>query len=184
MAVLALASLSVSAQNFYVGGSLGFWHDSHNDNTGTATNALTILPEFGYNLTSNWAVGTTIGYNYTHLCNTGISNNIFQFNPYVRYTYFKSDNNFINLFLDGTVGVGAGWTSYKDEDNSKTACTYQIGVAPGLSINFTDKFSFVTHIGFVGYKGANNAAQAAGYKSEGGLLLNSQSLSFGFYYNF
>lgn len=177
IAVLALASLSAAAEGLFVGGSLGYWHDGKDN-----TNSLTILPEIGYGLNDHWTIGTTVGYNYQHYCGTGVSGNLFQFNPYLRYTYFRSDNNLINLFLDGTVGVGLGWTS--SDYDTDTACTWQIGVTPGIAINITEKFSFVTHVGFLGYKGANNAAKYAGYYSEGGLLLNSQNLTFGFYYNF
>jgi hypothetical protein len=178
MAILAIASLGASAEGLYVGGSLGYWH-SGDDNT----NHLTILPEIGYNLSSNWAVGTTIGYDYTHFCGQGISGNTFQFNPYARYTYFKSSNNLVNLFVDGTVGLGLGWASYEDED-SKTACTWQIGVAPGIAINLTQKFSLVAHIGFLGYKGANHTAETIGYYNEGGLKLDGNDIKLGFYYNF
>ncbi len=186
MAILAIASLSASAEGLYVGGSLGFWHDSNDkDNHGLTTNNLTILPEVGYNLSDKWAVGTVVGYDYTHLCNLGTSVNLFQFNPYVRYTYFRTSNNFLSLFLDGTVGVGAGWASYDDDDeDSKTACTWQIGIKPGVALNFTKNFSFVAHIGLLGYEGANNAAQAAGYSNKGGLMLSGNNLTFGFYYNF
>lgn len=182
LAILAVASLSASAQGFYAGGSLGFWHDSNDK--GSVTNNLTILPELGYNLNNSWAVGTTIGYDYTHLCHEGTSVNLFQFNPYVRYTYFRTDNNVLSLFLDGTVGVGAGWASYDEGEDSKTACTWQVGVKPGIAINITKHFSFVTHVGLLGYQGANNAAKDAGYSSKGGLMLNGNNLTFGFYYNF
>lgn len=185
MAILAIASLSASAEGLYVGGSLGYWHDSSDKNNGGyTTNNLTILPEIGYNLNEKWAVGTVVGYDYTHLCNHGISVNLFQFNPYVRFTYFRTSNNFLSLFLDGTVGVGAGWASYDEGEDSKTACTWQVGVKPGIALNFTEHFSFVTHIGLLGYEGANNAAKEAGYSDKGGLMLNGNNLTFGFYYNF
>lgn len=180
IAVMAVCSLCASAQ-YYAGGSLGFWHQ---DKDGSATNSLAILPEIGMNLNDNWAVGATIGYSYNHLCGSGISNHIFEFDPYARYTYFRSDNGLISLFVDGIVGIGAGWTNYKYGDDSKTACTWQIGAAPGIDVNLTKRFSVVAHVGFLGYKGANNAAKAGGHTEEGGLLLNSRNLSLGFYVNF
>lgn len=182
-AVIAAATLCASAENFYVGGQLGFWHESDNKDLGT-TNTLTILPEIGYNLTDNWAVGTTVGYQYNHICGYGISSHIFEFNPYVRYTYFKSSNNLVNLFLDGGAGIGAGWTHYSGADDSSTACTWNIGIRPGIAINLTEKFSVVAHVGLLGYEGANNAAKEGGYNSKGGLLLNNNNLSLGFYFNF
>lgn len=179
-ATLALAALSANADGIYAGGSVGFWHQSTSE---SSTNQLTILPEIGYGINDKFSVGAEFGYDYTHLCGRKISVNLFEFNPYVRYTFFRSDNNFVNLFVDGTVGVGAGWASFED-DNSDTAVTYQIGLRPGLSLNFNEHFSFVTHIGMLGYKGADDNARLAGYKSEGGLMLNGNALTFGFYYTF
>lgn len=187
MAILAIASLSTSAEGLYLGGSLGYWHDSNDNNVGATTNSLTILPEIGYNFSEKWAVGGVVGYEYTHICNYGTSVNLFQFNPYARFTYFRTSNNLLSLFLDGTVGVGAGWASYDgygDYDDSDTACVWQVGIKPGIALNITDHFSLVAHVGLLGYQGTNDAAKAAGYSNQGGLLLNGNNLTFGFYYNF
>ena len=181
LAVVALASVCASAQNFYVGGQAGFWHES---NSSKVTNTLTILPEVGYNLNDSWAIGTTLGYEYNHLCGAGISGHIFQFNPYARWTFFKSSNNLVNLFVDGGAGVGAGWTHYSGGDDSKTACVWNIGLKPGVALNLTDRFSVVAHLGLLGYEGANDAAKSAGYKDQGGLLLNGNNIKLGFYYHF
>ena len=135
LAVLAIASLSASAEGFYAGGSLGYMHEGAKiSSTGStpSTNTLSILPEIGYNLNEKWAVGTVIGYNYQHFCGTGVSGHMFQLSPYARYTFFKSENNFVNLFVDGGVEFGAGWSEYGD-DSSKTACIYGIGFKHGIA---------------------------------------------------
>lgn len=173
---------TASAQNLYVGGELGFWHDGATEDS-YATNKITFLPEIGFNFSDKFALGTVIGYDYTAICRTGVSNNIFKFEPYARYTYFKSESNFVSLFVDGAVGFGAGWTKYDDE-SSKTATVWNIGLRPGVALNFNEKFSFVAHVGFLGYEGANKHAKYAGYNNKGGLLLNNNNISFGFYYNF
>lgn len=186
LAVLAIASLSASAGDFYVGGSLGYMHEGSKmteDGATPSTNTISILPEIGYNLSDKWAVGTVIGYNYMHYCGHDMSGHMFQVSPYARYTFFRSSNDLLSLFVDGGVDFGAGWSSYGD-DNSKTACIYGIGLRPGLSVNITENFSFVTHIGFVGYKGANSAAKLSGYGTKGGISLDSNDITFGFYYNF
>lgn len=178
MALVALAALTGSAQNnLYVGGEVGFMHDG-----GKRTNELSILPEIGYNLNSKFAVGTVIGWQYTHFNGRDLSTNLFRFNPYVRYTFFRSENNLVNLFVDGTVGVGLGWTS-NDDDDSDTACVWEIGLKPGVAINLTDNFSVQAHIGMLGYQGVNDAAKPA-YSSKGGLNLSGNDLSIGFYYHF
>ncbi len=181
---LAFAAVcGAQAEGLYVGGQLGYWHDSDDDDVNASTNTLSILPEVGYNLNDNWAIGTTIGYSYKHVCGADLSSHHFQLAPYARYTFFKSSNNLVNLFVDGGVGFGAGWVSAAGEESS-TACTWNVGLKPGIAINLTEKFSVVAHVGMLGYQGANNAAKTVGYHNQGGLLLDNNNLSLGFYFNF
>lgn len=182
LAVVALATVfGASAGDGYIGGQVGF---EHNEKKGSSeTNQFYILPEFGYNFNKTWAVGTTIGYDYTHLNGAKIDNHMFEFNPYARYTFYRTSNNLVQLFVDGGAGIGLGWTEY-DGDDSDTAVTWNVGFRPGVAFNFTDKFSVVAHVGFLGYKGANRAAYNAGWERNGGLFLNGNDLTLGFYYNF
>ena len=177
MAVMAIMAIGASAQ-WYVGGNLDFGQTKAD---GVKTTTFGIAPEVGYNFSENWAFGGTLDLGYTK--QSGVKTTMIQVNPYARYTYFRSSSNLISLFVDGGVEFGAGWTSYSDE-SSKTACIYGLGFRPGLSINIAENFSFVTHVGFIGYKGANNAAKASGYGTKAGVSLNSNDITFGFYYNF
>lgn len=177
IAAIAISSFAASAQEFFTGGSLGYWHDGTAD-----TDEFTIMPELGYNINSNWAVAGSIG--YTFVGTDGTDTHLFSFNPYARYTYFRSSNNLVTLFVDGGFGIGTGKTNYDEGGSSDTATTWNIGFKPGLALNFTDKFSFVAHFGFLGYEGANDAAEASGLHKGGGFDFSSQNLTFGFYYNF
>ncbi len=172
--VMAIASLGVYAQNenAYVGGSVGFWR-----NSGDNTTEFKILPEIGYNLNDNLAIGAVLGYDYNY--QNSVKVNIFEINPYARYSFYKNDK--FAAFVDGRVGIGLGWAKYKNGGDSDTAVTYQIGLAPGVSYNLCDNVSIVAHVGFIGYQGGNNASQAP---DEGGILLNGNDLTFGIYYNF
>jgi len=179
LAVLSFIAVCASAQDVFVGGSIGAWRDGS-----SKTTSLTLAPEIGYNLDSNWSIGTTIGYNYIHA--SEIDTHLFTVTPYARYSYFKS--GILNLFVDGGVGIGAGKTKY-DGESSDTAVTYEIGFKPGLALNVTDNFSLVAHVGFLGYRGANDAAadglEAAGVSAKSwGLDLSGYNLSFGLYYTF
>lgn len=181
LAVVAAASSSFAiAGDGYVGGNVGFIHE---ENDGLKTNKFTFLPEIGYSFNNHWAVGTTIGYEYTHFNGYDMSSHIFAFDPYARYTFFKTNNGLLSLFIDGTVGLGAGTVDYGDE-SSDTAFIWQIGVRPGLALHFTEKFSMVAHIGFLGYKGANNTAMDAGYSRLGGIAIDGNNIQLGFYYHF
>lgn len=187
-AIVALAIASVcgvanAEDGLYVGGSLGFWHthsgEKPNDHS---TNQFQILPEIGYNLNETWAVGTTIGWDYSHRCNQKYSYNIFVFNPYARWTAFRTGK--VQFFVDGTVGIGAGRASYKGDKGEHTAVTWNVGLRPGMAFNVNKHVSLVAHVGFLGYKGANNAALSAGKVREGGLMLDGNDLTLGFYWNF
>lgn len=181
LALVAIASVfGANAEDIYVGGSLGFMH---NDEKGTMTNEFKILPEIGYNFNSRWAVGTTIGYDYIHMCGNDTDIHVFGLDPYARFTYFRTSNNLVQLFVDGGVGIGLGAVDYGDDD-SDTLVTWNIGFRPGVAFNFTDKFSVVAHIGFLGYQGANNTAYDAGIPRKGGISFDTNDLTLGFYYNF
>lgn len=170
MAIIAC----VAKAQLYVGGELGAWRDGTD-----AITTVKILPEIGYNLNEKVAVGTTFGWSHIH--KSGVSNNLFVLNPYARYTFFKS--GIVGIFCDGTVGFGAGRTSW-DGGHSDTAWTWNIGLRPGVSFKCSDAFSVVAHFGFLGYYGANDAAKAAGHADEWGLNFSGNNIALSFYYNF
>lgn len=171
-AIMAIMTLGAFAQSdLYVGGSVGFWRNSDDNNT-----ELQILPEIGYNLGENIAIGTVIGYDYTYT--DGFKLNLVVFNPYLRYSFLTNDR--VRLFVDCGVDLGFGKSKVGDV-SSDTAVTYGIGIKPGISYALSDKFSVVAHLGFLGYQGGNDASHAA---SQGGLALSGNDLSIGLYYNF
>ena len=57
IAAMMVAAVSANAQA-YVGGGIGFQTTSQGDNTNTV---IKIMPEIGYNLSENWAVGIALG---------------------------------------------------------------------------------------------------------------------------
>lgn len=181
LAVIAVASaFGMSAGDFYSGGSFGFLHEQSSE---VATNRFTLIPEVGYNINQRWAVGTTIGYEYTHFNGWKIDTHMFEFNPYARYTAFTTGNGLISLFTDLGVGFGAGCAKWDGHD-SDTLFIWQIGARPGLAINLTNNFSLVTHVGFLGYEGANRTALDFGYKRRGGITYDYNDITFGFYCKF
>lgn len=169
IAAMMVAAVSANAQ-VYVGGSVGF--SVSKPSGGESTTTWSLLPEVGYNLNENWAVGTVIGYG-----ESGKSPNKakrFEFSPYARYTAVKLNN--INVFLDGGV-------SYVNSDIAGTKTNgFEVGIKPGVAVNLDEKLSFVTHIGFLGYD-YSKVKGASGGTSSFGLSLDN-SVSFGLYYNF
>lgn len=191
IAALAVASVfgTANAGNGYIGGSIGFMHESgnvslFNQSTRATINTFNILPELGYNFNDKWAIGTTIGYEYKHFNGFDTDSHMFEFNPYARFTFFRTSNNLVQLFVDGGAGIGLGSIDYGDDDDAKTGIIWNVGFRPGVALNFTDSFSMVAHLGFLGYEGANRRAYNAGYNRKGGIMLDGNNVTLGFYYNF
>ena len=171
--VAVFAAMNMNAQ-VYVGGSVGF--GSVKAGSLSSESTYKIVPEIGYNLNSEWAIGVALGYqkgncdfgNYDFTFNT---TEVFSVNPYARYTFLNSD--MVNVFIDG----GLGFASVKDGGS-----LFQVGLRPGIALKANDKISFVAHIGFVGFE---TASPKHGDSSNAfGLELDNNNILFGVYYNF
>ena len=173
MAAMAIATLGASAQDWYAGGQLTLGRTTQ-ETSGLKTTQVTVLPELGYNMTDNFAVGSVLGVSYRKT--NGEEKTVFKVNPYARYSYFKNDK--VSLFVDGGVDFGIG------RAQGSTAVEYGIGLRPGISYNINKKLSLVAHVGFLGYQSGNRPAKSNGAAENWGLDLNSNNLMFGLYYNF
>ena len=178
VALVAMMTMTVNAQ-VYVGGGVGFQTTSQDGNSETF---FKLVPEIGYNLDENWAVGIAVGYgeHKTTLksgnLKTTANVKAFEIAPYARYTFAKFDK--VNLFVDGTV-------DYLHTDNAGDKNnTFSIGLKPGVVVNLNDKLSFVAHAGFLGYQNSKDDYEGAKAANTFGFDLDGSNLSFGVYYNF
>lgn len=147
---------------------MGYWHDKSGD---TKTNTFSIAPEAGYDFNKHWSVGAALGFDLGSVKvgdADSKSANVFTIAPYARYKYYQT--GILTLFMDGGFGIATG-----DSDG------FQVGLTPGLALSITDHFSFLTSVGFLGYKkDYYNGGNGSGF----GLRLASSDLKFGFYYSF
>ncbi len=175
-ALVAIMAISASAQStWYAGGQVTFGRTTTElSGVSLKSTQIAVLPELGYNLTDNVAVGAIFGVDYRKTGDSKLTT--FDIKPYLRYTYFKSE--LVNLFMDGGVGFGIG------RANGHTAVAYSIGLRPGVALNLSERFSLVAHVGFLGYESGNRPAKHNGVPENWGLNLDSNNLMFGFYYNF
>ena len=159
----AVCAMAMNAQ-LYVGGEVGAWRDWDANQT-----TFFVQHEVGYNLNDQWPVGLELGYmnNYDDVA-TG---HVVGLDPYARYTFAKFGS--VNLFVDGGL-------AYYASDAAGDPKSFQIGVKPGVAVNLTEKLSFVSHVGFLGYRDSDFAWQDSGL----GFNLDGQDLSFGLYLNF
>ena len=176
--LVAMMTMTVNAQ-VYVGGGVGFQTTSQDGNSETF---FKLVPEIGYNLDENWAVGIAVGYgeHKTTLKSGNLKTTAkvkaFEIAPYARYTFAKFDK--VNLFVDGTV-------DYLHTDNAGDKNnTFSIGLKPGVAVNLNDKLSFVAHAGFLGYQNSKDDYEGAKAANTFGFDLDGSNLSFGVYYNF
>ena len=129
--MLAVAAICSTAQagDFYLGGAVGFMHKSQKitplagPTYTQTTNEFSIMPELGYSFNDKWGVGGTIGYTYRNLAGQDTNFNLFSINPYARFTYFRTSNDLIALFIDGSVGFGIGSTSYNGDTSTVSPST-------------------------------------------------------------
>ena len=170
----AMVAVVMDAQ-VYIGGNVAFEAWSSQKLAGDKSETVfKIMPEIGYNLNDEWAIGTVIGYQNDKFTGVnGISESAFTIAPYARYTFAKLGK--VNLFVDG----GLDFTSASKADWTEIA----VGFKPGLAVNLTDNLSFVSHIGFIGYDLVNPDGDDNNI-SKFGLSLDGTDISFGLYYTF
>jgi hypothetical protein len=176
----AFVAVSMSAQ-VYLGGSVGVNAWSTQKLAGDKSETtFSILPEIGYNINDEWAVGAVIGYSSDkfngltdRLVGVTLSESAFTFDPYVRYTFAKAGS--VNFFVDG----GVDFTTAKKADWTGLA----VGLKPGLSVNLSDNLSFVSHLGFIGWQQLNPDGDDNNINKTG-VDLSSSNLTFGLYFNF
>ena len=140
--VAAFIGFSANAQ-LYVGGNIGFTSNSDAGRT-----SVTILPEVGYSIADNMAVGAVVGYDYYGTKDVSSYGN-FVLQPYFRYTFLELGP--VNVFADAQLQLGFWNTNNKVLDTKDNGTTFGIGIAPGIAIPVSDNLSFVTHLGQFGY---------------------------------
>ena len=178
----AFVAVSMSAQ-IYVGGSFAVNSFSSQknavDHADRSETAFKFMPEVGYNINEEWAVGCAFGYESDKFHKISdpseniASESAFSINPYARYTYLKAGK--VNLFVDG----GVEFTSASKADWTRLA----FGVKPGLAVNLTDQISFVSHLGFIGFDQLNPDGDDNN-TTKVGVDLSGANLTFGLYFNF
>ena len=168
----AFVAVTMSAQ-IYVGGGIGFSSSKYRG--GDNQTAYKILPEIGYNIDETLAVGVQLGYQqgYVMSYNAVDKEKTLTISPYLRYNALKFDK----LTVFGDLNV-----LYENEDyDGAKSTTIGVGIKPGIAIALNDKFTFVSHLGFLGYKQEKeddvDASSAIGFSASNGV-------GFALYYNF
>ena len=177
---LAILFVAVCANaQVFVGGTAGVASTGGEGVSDETT--FKILPEIGYNINSNWAVGAVLGYEKGSFSmlnpNSPATGDVkaFEIAPYARYTFLHT--KVVNLFVDGGIGFASGTSAHKD------FTAFHIGLQPGLTVNLNSHISLVSKVGFLGYEAVNPEGDHNNTHAFG-LGLNGNNIQFGVYYNF
>lgn len=175
---MAVAFVAVAANaQVYLGGSFGIASSKIGDGDNVTT--YKVLPEIGYNINDDWAIGTVVGWGKGNPVSIeGESNNYFTVQPYVRYTFVKS--KYVNVFVDG----GFGYFHENHATGGASVNAWQVGLKPGVAVNLSSKLSFVAHVGFAGWETAKADVDGAESSDAWGIDVDGNNLTFGLYYNF
>ena len=103
-----------------------------------------------------------------------VSTNAFALAPYARYSFYE--NKIVRLFVD----MGFGFSTYKAK-HADSVNGFEIGLKPGLALKLNDHFSFITKVGFAGYRDDYyRNLEGNGF----GVGLDSENISIGIDYEF
>ena len=158
------AVVTAYAQEMYVGGGIGLWRDTDAERT-----SFSISPDFGYEL--KWAVGGQLILDVAG--GEGPSTTAFAIAPYARFSYYEND--IVRLFLDMGFGVSVNKVAHSDADAG-----FELGVKPGLAVKLNDNFSFITKVGFAGFRQDYRNSLKDGF----GVYADGEAISIGIEYAF
>ena len=163
------AVVTAYAQEMYVGGGISLWRD-----TDAEISSFSISPDFGYELNERWAVGGQLVLDFNSKSSTLVNKyTSFAIAPYARFSYYE--NSIVRLFLDMGFGI-----SVNKPKNGSSVTGFEVGVKPGLAVKLNDNFSFVTKVGFAGFRDD----YLSGGKSGFGVDVDGEAISIGIEYAF
>ncbi|MCD7973665.1 MAG: porin family protein [Candidatus Azobacteroides sp.] len=190
LALVALFAMGVSAQqgSMYLGTSgISFWNGDDDlqskfltgfsytdvDDLGKVT-SFGLAPEFGYFIADNMAIGISVGFTYSSIDPEGVDSyscTSFGVAPYFRYYLVQSGN--FGFYLQGGLQFS---TSKYDYDDAESTNYFNVGILPGISYSFSDRFCATASFGWLGYE---NIKQDDYKVNQFGLALDASALNLG-----
>lgn len=161
------AVVTAYAQEMYVGGGISLWR-----NHDTEVTNFSISPEFGYGLNEKWSIGGQLILDVTGGDGT-VGTTAFAIAPYARFSYYE--NKIVRLFLDMGLGLSINKREHSDADAG-----FELGVKPGIAVKLNDNFSFVSKVGFAGFRQDYRESNNSGF----GVYADGEAISIGIEYAF
>lgn len=167
----------------WVGGTADIW--SSKVKGADSELSFKVMPEFGYILNENLAVGIALGgsHNKVHYSFGDLSVseglNSYTVNPFLRYTFLKGELG--SLFFDG--GVAYNWS--KVTNGGQKTSGLDVGLKPGVAVNVSNKISLIGKFGFLGYNYTKvGEGKEAVTRNQFGLNLDMRNVELGVNFKF
>jgi len=189
LTAVAAITFASQAQTEYgktmIGGGVSFHTQSVKD-ADNKNNSFSIMPQVGFFVADNIAVGTALGYSWNENENgAGLknSNNAFSLAPFGRL--YQGDGP-VKFF--GQLSVPMAWGTTKvDGDKTGTTANYGVALAPGLAYFPTEKIGIelsVRGLYFDSQTTENEATSAKRTVNTFGLNVNSLAPTLGVQFHF
>lgn len=138
MTMAAMFVAVVASAQVYVGGGVGLGVTTVDHVDGSQL-SWKVMPEIGYQFNEKWDAGLSVGFQ-------GVEDGAktFEFAPYARYSVYNA--KLVDFFIEGTVA----YRHISEDHNSTDAIA--IGFRPGIKVNLSDHFDFVSKVGFLGFE--------------------------------
>lgn len=131
---ILIASAAANAQA-YIGGTFGLGVESVSTDGDTETGvALALAPEAGYYFNKTWALGASVGVQYSKVADIGVTT--FSILPYVRATFARAGA------FDFFAELAMGYAHQKVEDFDGVG-GFIAGFRPGFAAHLGEKFSLI-----------------------------------------
>lgn len=138
MTMAAMFVTVVASAQVYVGGGIGLGVTTV-DHVDGSEFSWKVMPEIGYQFNEKWDAGLSIGY-----MGSQDGAKTFEIAPYARYSVYNA--KLVDFFIEGTVA----YKHVSDDDADVDA--FAIGFRPGIKVNLSEHFDFVSKIGFLGFE--------------------------------
>jgi hypothetical protein len=172
-----------SSGNMMIGGGLRIFSDSYQN--GSSASSTTFSPGFGYFISDNLAVGTTLtisGARYGAGQNRTMMNS-FALGPFARYYIFTSNQNF-GFFGQAQLTIGAGRTDHATDGVFRNN-SVSFSISPGAAYFFNEHWALELFIvGFEFVSTDPNTENDNDKRNTVELGLNSLTPGIGFRYHF
>ncbi|MBR6363464.1 MAG: hypothetical protein IKS08_00025 [Alphaproteobacteria bacterium] len=186
LAVFAISSAN-AATNYFVGGGLGMQtNNEHNS-------YLSLTPEFGWKLNSNWDLGAMAIFSYDHHYNVD-GDGLYHYGAGAFARYKVAQAGRAKLLLKGGAGVIFGTVSSEDDAiDGETFTSIEATIIPMVTYDISESFTLFANLNFLGVYAHYNfenedmnikESWRMGAVADSNTVMNTSDFQIGFIYNF